>query len=681
MENQNWNLASYVISHKKRFHKVSSLQNQCLDQIITNSCYYAKNSGPSSLNAWKWGQMIRQLPQSLLNQVLNIHMDILHSAEDSFGFENDHGIYSFKDFHNKMGSTLPSYLIEQVWSLLETNLFDFWYILNEEISPFIPNEAFCTRYKSLIRHSENSPMINYLAIVVNSADKSKFKSLLKTIKESNVVLEKLTVFSNDEDADKILQIVAESKCQMKRFVIKPGCFHVKPANLRKFLKSQRKSLEEINFEEIEFIGQWFEGFKKEMCKLMKTICKMEALKSIELNKDWLCGYEDLYMEALASLNSPLECFSMGLDSFSYELLRKILIKNKETLENINAEDWGTELSANELDSLFEIVHEMDSLKRISMEIDSVIDETKSEDEKFHRLKYLNKKGLTIKFTCSQYWPGEDDEETTYDKSVIDAIVQALPNATVDFDHLNMLRIPIHENETLESEPVPNYDNLKSLCIYYQIEEENYNPLNRNTAGFIWNGTWKNLDCLYISDGSSWNSDISHLNWHQTFPSLTSLTLRFRDFSLPYCSFAALLLGSPDLKNLRIEFFVAGNIIQDFDVKDFKKKTRDRVFMLQEVELSSEYHPIIPFESLLDLMKSCPDLKKLKATFREEDEHQLIRHFCLENENEKKFNLTDFPKFMDMFETETYNVIETAIPLTFLQRLRHLRKSLRFRREL
>ena len=69
-----------------------------------------------------------------------------------------------------------------------------------------------------------------------------------------------------------------------------------------------------------------------------------------------------------------------------------------------------------------------------------------------------------------------------------------------------------------------------------------------------------------------------------------------------------------------------------------------------------------------------------------------RHFCLENENEKKFNLTDFPKFLDMFDTETYNVIQstaTAIPLaqekqnrfTFLQHLRSLRKRLRFRREL
>ena len=97
--------------------------------------------------------------------------------------------------------------------------------------------------------------------------------------------------------------------------------------------------------------------------------------------------------------------------------------------------------------------------------------------------------------------------------------------------------------------------------------------------------------------------------------------------------------------------------------------------------------------MLDLTKSCPDLKKLKANFRDEDEHQLNRHFCLENENEKKFDMTDFPKFMDMFDTETYNVIETMatnaisqaqekqIPITFLQRLRRFRKSLRFRREL
>ena len=96
--------------------------------------------------------------------------------------------------------------------------------------------------------------------------------------------------------------------------------------------------------------------------------------------------------------------------------------------------------------------------------------------------------------------------------------------------------------------------------------------------------------------------------------------------------------------------------------------------------------------MLDLTKSCADLKKLKAIFRDEDEHQLYWYFCLKNENERIFALTDFPDFVDMLDTETYNVKESTattisqpqekqMAFTFLKCLWRFCKSLPFRHEL
>ena len=149
-------------------------------------------------------------------------------------------------------------------------------------------------------------------------------------------------------------------------------------------------------------------------------------------------------------------------------------------------------------------------------------------------------------------------------------------------------------------------------------------------------------------------------WCKTFPELTKVKLEFSRLSFPYCSFISLLFGSPELKVLKIASIEK---ICEFDIQDFKNRTRKLQLKLRHIsfetlEISAKTvvlylrargllrernkkKPIIPFESLIDLLDVCPFLKTVFANITAEERETLVQ----------KYDLVEFKKPVVLNEFE------------------------------
>ena len=191
------------------------------------------------------------------------------------------------------------------------------------------------------------------------------------------------------------------------------------------------------------------------------------------------------------------------------------------------------------------------------------------------------------------------------------------------------------------EPKNLFDNIQSIAFSYDIDSNE--PYN---IGFVPDGNWKNLEDLCIYEKFTFTpllimDDFSRKTWHFYLPNLTRISIWLNQIPFPYCSLVSLLLNSTNLSNLRIK--LRKSIIQEFDVDDFKQQLENKELNLKEVSFENKKFPIIPFESLLDLLEASPKIERVTANLCSVDEQFLISKYYLEMSEE--FCLKDFPYFI------------------------------------
>ena len=189
-----------------------------------------------------------------------------------------------------------------------------------------------------------------------------------------------------------------------------------------------------------------------------------------------------------------------------------------------------------------------------------------------------------------------------------------------------------------------FDNIEELSLNYQVGESN--------TGFICNADWKQLKKLTIWDLRSDLTKVVNVRnaaesfspekWNRTFPELTQADLNFGLLPFPYGSWISLLFGSPNLISLKIANLCVVNkvLTNDFDVEDFKKRTKKHSFKLAEIllinvvvekSLRSKIKmrpPIIPFKSLIDLLDASPLIQSLQCIVKPEETQILMERYGL-----------------------------------------------------
>ena len=75
-------------------------------------------------------------------------------------------------------------------------------------------------------------------------------------------------------------------------------------------------------------------------------------------------------------------------------------------------------------------------------------------------------------------------------------------------------------------------------------------------------------------------------------------------------------------------------IQDFNAEDFKKQLAHRRLRLTHLRLLKRHagiacHPIIPFQSLLDLLNSTPDIVQVEVNIKQDEVQTLMKKFNIE----------------------------------------------------
>ena len=189
---------------------------------------------------------------------------------------------------------------------------------------------------------------------------------------------------------------------------------------------------------------------------------------------------------------------------------------------------------------------------------------------------------------------------------------------------------------------PNlFDNIRGIIFNYDIDSNE--PYN---IGLLPDGNWKNLESLRIYEKFT-NApplimdDFSRKTWHFYLPNLTCIAIWLKQIPFPYCSLVSLLLNSTSLSNLDIR--LTKSIIQEFDEDDFKQQLENKQLNLKEVSFENKKFPIIPFESLLDLLEASPKIERVTANLSTVDEQLLISKYYLEMSEE--LCLKDFPDFI------------------------------------
>ena len=185
------------------------------------------------------------------------------------------------------------------------------------------------------------------------------------------------------------------------------------------------------------------------------------------------------------------------------------------------------------------------------------------------------------------------------------------------------------------EPKSALDNIHTISMEVKAKE--------NNTGWTYSADWKNLVKLTVQDFNEsknypWKTEQNLLGgdffdskWHPTFPQLKSVTIRLVKLPFPYCSLATLLFKSPNLLDLSIQLYNKDSTIQDFDVEDFRKQLKCHQLGLTHLRLLKRHagiscHSIIPFQSLLDLLKSAPDIVQVEVNIKQEEVQQLVQKF-------------------------------------------------------
>ena len=124
-------------------------------------------------------------------------------------------------------------------------------------------------------------------------------------------------------------------------------------------------------------------------------------------------------------------------------------------------------------------------------------------------------------------------------------------------------------------------------------------------------------------------DFSKTSWTPKFPKLTWLTLKLTQIPFPYCSLIALLFESSNLTHLMITLELINSVIQEFDEQDFNSRLHNHRLKLKEVGFINKHNPIIPFESLVNLLDASPSLDHMELSLIKNEEQILIEKYGLE----------------------------------------------------
>ena len=356
-----------------------------------------------------------------------------------------------------------------------------------------------------------------------------------------------------------------------------------------------------------------------------------------------CQIESLRMNCLMKVDSE------KILDFLRNQEKSLKVLNLTRFLHGSCFNYQNQRPGNNIDKIFKQISKMQNLNTLYVAGIDLVDKEAHDtnQDPLHRLHYLNIKDLYIHIRYIHL---------TENNIELKSIAQALSLTKIRFEYVTC---QLNSNDVLE--PKTALDNIHAISMELKI--------NENNTGWIHHVNWKQLTILTVQDFDEsktypWKCEYNLFSgiffdekWHPTFPQLKSVTIRLVKLPFPYCSLITLLCQSLNLLDLNIQLYNKDSTIQDFNAEDFKKQLGHRRLRLTHLRLLKRHagiacHPIIPFQSLLDLLNSTPDIVQVEVNIKQDEVKTLMKKFNIEPKQSDDRDAVFDPDFDIASDSET-----------------------------